>query len=262
MYPRILQIYGPLWINSYGLMITIGLGLFLYLTYNNPKRKQILPTDIFFNMIFIALIAGIVGGRIFFLFSEWHYFSQNPLEIFFPWIGGFAILGTIIGITITISIYLKLKNIKILPTLDLISLYAPLLQSISRIGCFLAGCCYGIPAKNLLWSITFIHPESLAPINIQLHPTQLYFSAASFIIFIILYAKEKLLSNKDGQLTFLYLILESISRFMLDFWRGDRDYIDKIKLLNNFSYTQLLALGIFILASIGYIITLNKKSKF
>ena len=261
MYPRILHIYGPLWINSYGVMIAIGFSLFMYLTYTNPKREKIISSDTFFNTIFIGLISGIIGGRIFFLISEWQVFSQNIIEIFYPWVGGFAILGTIIGVITTVPIYLKIKGVKILPTLDLVAVYAPLMQSISRIGCFLAGCCYGIPAaKNLIWAITFKNTECLAPTNIALHPTQLYLAAASFCIFLILYIKEKYFSNKIGQLTFFYLMLESVSRFTIDFWRGDRDLIENSYAMQNLSYTQLFALTVFISGLIGYIWVSKKQN--
>ncbi len=249
MYPRLLHIYGPLWINSYGFMIAVGLLIFVYLSYKDKKRAEIISPDLFFNTIFIGLIAAIIGGRILAVISEWKIFSQNFIEIFYPWIGGFSILGTILGILITIPIYLKYYNIPVLPVFDLIAIYAPLMQAISRIGCFLAGCCYGkVAGPNIFWSVIFTNPDSLAPLNIPLHPTQLYLSLASFLIFLIILSISKKFKYKNGQILFTYLILESISRFTIHFWRADQD-----------PYSQPIAIGIFIFAIAGLIYTQKRN---
>lgn len=255
MFPRIMHIYGPLSINSYGLMIAIGFLLFIYLTYKHPKRSRLISSDVFFNMMFVGLIAGIVGGRLFFVFSEWETFSDNWLEVFYPWIGGFGVLGSIIGILLVVSLYLKWNKVKILPVLDLAAIYVPLMQSIARIGCFLAGCCYGNVASPKFWgAITFTNPQGLAPLNIPLHPTQIYSSLASILIFLIVYFKAKYFSFKKGQILFTYLFLESLARFTVDFWRGDRDMMWSM-----FSYSQFVAVGIFFVAVVGFLLVAKKK---
>ncbi|MFA5074492.1 MAG: prolipoprotein diacylglyceryl transferase [Candidatus Babeliales bacterium] len=255
MYPRIINIYGKLSINSYGVMIAIGFLLLIYLSHKNPIRPKIISSDLFFNAVFIGFISAVIGGRLFFVLEEWSSFANNKLEIFYPWIGGFGLLGSIIGVLVVLPIYLNFKKVKILPFFDLISTYAPLMQSIARIGCFLAGCCYGsVCNKNMLWGVVFTNPESLAPLNIVLHPAQIYSSLASFLIFILIYVRSKF-NYKPGQILFLYLLLESIARFGVDFWRGSRDYIQNCYFLNNFStllsYSQLVAIVIFVFAGLG-----------
>ncbi|MBU1008004.1 prolipoprotein diacylglyceryl transferase [Candidatus Dependentiae bacterium] len=101
-------------------------------------------------------------------------------------------------------------------------MYVPLLQSVARVGCFLAGCCYGAPTKQW-WGVTFSSLHSLAPLHVPLHPTQLYSSLASLSIFFILYFVSKRIYRIPGTLVLLYLILESCSRFTVDLWRGDGD---------------------------------------
>ncbi len=258
MYPRILHIYGPLWINSYGLMIALGFISFVYLIHNNPIRKKIISSDHFFNLTFTGIISGIVGGRVFFVLTNLQDFYENWLDFFYPWVGGFGIMGTIIGVLLSSVIYLKVNKIKILPVIDLTSLYAPLFQSISRIGCFLAGCCHGLPAsKSVKWSVMFSDPCGLAPLHTHLHPTQLYLSLSSLLIFIILYFSYKKFNCRLGQITFAYLIMEGISRFSLDFWRGDRDFVTSDFFL---SYSQLTASAIFIFAIVGFVYV-TKKNK-
>lgn len=259
MYPRILHIHGPLWINSYGLMIALGFLTFITLLYYNPIRKKVISSNDLFNLTFIGIISGIIGGRVFFLFTNFEDFYGNWLDIFLPWVGGFSILGTIIAVLVTISFYLKKHNIKIFPVIDIATLYAPLFQSISRIGCFLAGCCHGIPAsKNIPWATMFTNPHSLAPLYIYLHPTQLYLSISSFCIFVLLYIFYKTHYKTLGQISFMYLFFESISRFSIDFLRGDRDFITPHFFL---SYSQVTAIALFIIAIIGFIYVTNKQTK-
>ncbi len=256
MYPRILHLYGPIWINSYGIMIAIGFLLFAFFTYRHPLRKKIIETNDFFDVLFIGLLSGILGGRLLFVIENFDAFESNFLEIFYPWIGGFSLLGTIISILIIVPIYLKWRKVNILPFLDLISIYAPLLQAISRIGCFLAGCCYGKIVSNYLpWSVIYTNPESLAPLNVPLHPTQLYSTLASFSIFLILRFGITKKVKRVGQITFSYLILESSSRFVVDFWRGDRELMFGI-----FSFSQFLA-SILLLISITSLIWISLKGK-
>jgi len=225
MFPRLLHIYGPLWVHSYGTIIAIGFLVFLFITYRHPKRTLLISGEQYLDTLFLGLLAGIVGGRILFVISDWYYFWEHPLDSILPWVGGFTVLGSIIGILITIPPYLHYHKIPILPLLDLVSQFAPLLQAISRIGCLMAGCCYGILAPTIPWAITFTNPESTIPpylLGLPLHPTQIYLSLASFGIFLFLYFFSHLFVSKAGQLTCIYLILESLSRFTIDFWRGDR----------------------------------------
>ena len=147
-----------------------------------------------------------------------------------------------------LPLYFRYKGIKILPTLDLAAIYAPLLQSIARIGCFLAGCCYGSVCA-LPWAVKYSHPESLAPLGVYLHPTQLYSSLASLSIFLIMrFALDSRL-KKPGQLLFAYLFIEGLARLGVDLWRADQTA----------SY-QLLALGVSALGIAGFLVaTLRKK---
>jgi phosphatidylglycerol:prolipoprotein diacylglycerol transferase len=151
-----------------------------------------------------------------------------------------------------------------LQLMDLASQYAPLMQAIARIGCLLAGCCYGKLAPDLPWAITFTRPDGFAPLQLPLHPTQIYFGLASLCIFFIMVTVARVSTTKPGQLTCLYLILESLSRFTLDFWRGDRGPLHEIP-LGSFarfilSTLQLYSAVFFTLCLVGLlIVSLSKR---
>lgn len=247
MYPQILHLYGPVWIYGYGLMIVMGFLLFLYATINHPIRKFLMSADTYFTMLFVGLLGGVIGGRGLFVLTNWHHFSRTPWEMFYPWVGGFMISGSIIGITLLLPWYLWYKYVSIIPALDFVSVYAPLMQSIARIGCLLAGCCYGAPSSlSLPWAVYFTHPAGSAPLFIHLHPTQLYASAASFIIFLILKSFTRYKKLKNGMLTVSYLLLENLARFTVDFWRGDRAELITVNFFDftfRLSEPQLITVG-------------------
>jgi phosphatidylglycerol---prolipoprotein diacylglyceryl transferase len=220
MNPQILHIYGPFAINSYGLMIVIGLFIFLWLVTRDQRREALLSTEQLSNVCMVGIIAGLLGGRFLYYITEPHSMSSF-WQFFALWEGGLSILGAILAILLAVPLYLKREKIPIIPFFDLIAIYAPLLQSIARIGCFFAGCCYGIHT-NLPWAVTYMHPHSLAPLCMPLHPTQLYTSLGLLSIFFFMYFYGQKKFKAPGSLLSIYLILTSLNRFFIDFLRADR----------------------------------------
>lgn len=265
MLPRLFHIYGPLWIHSYGVMIAVGFLVFLWLTYHHPKRAQLIAGEQYLNVVFLGLLAGIVGGRLLFVISEWEHFLQHPLDIVAPWEGGFIVLGSIIGVLLTVPLYLTYHRVKTLQLMDLACQYAPLMQAIARSGCLFAGCCYGRLAPDLPWAITFTSPEGFAPLHLPLHPTQIYLGLSSLCIFIIMIIIAKTVTTKPGQLTCVYLVFESLSRFTIDFWRGDRGPLSEISLGSHASFMlsamQLYSATFFALCLVGLLLVSLKKHR-
>jgi phosphatidylglycerol:prolipoprotein diacylglycerol transferase len=103
--------------------------------------------------------------------------------------------------------------------LDLVSPLLALGLFFGRIGCFFAGCCYG-KETSLPWGVVFTNPNSLARLNVPLHPTQLYDAANGLAIFLFLIWRERRKAF-DGQIFSLFLLLYSITRFFIEMLRGD-----------------------------------------
>ncbi|MFA6534882.1 MAG: prolipoprotein diacylglyceryl transferase family protein [Candidatus Babeliales bacterium] len=264
MYPRLLHIYGPLWVQSYGVMIVLGFLLFLFLAYNDSRRARLIDSDTFFNVIFVGLVSAVVGGRLLFMITEWSSFSNPWLEMFCVWKGGFVVLGSIIGVITAVPIYLKMHSVKVLRFLDIVALYGPLMQSVARIGCLLAGCCYGAQVHGFIFSIIFNDPVGLAPTGVALHPTQIYMSLLSLSIFVILFTLKRSL-QKPGQTIFLYLVLESIARIGVDFWRGDRGDVINISCLPfdfSLSLMQIWSLGFLAISILVFTFVSARKRDF
>lgn len=239
MYRELAHIYGPFSINTFGLFIALGLIVFTILVLHDKRARSLVSTEQFLNIFSIGFIAAIAGGRILYVLTAW-----NTLETFWDsfavWRGGFSVLGSLLGILAVIPWYLSTKNIPILPFLDLVATYIPLAQSIARWGCFFAGCCYGLPTSSAL-GIVCPEPLDERLHGLKLYPTQLFSSALLFVIFLILYFIIKPRTTKPGQLTCAYLLLMSIERFTVDFWRADREFIGVSSTL---SVAQLIAIAI------------------
>jgi len=242
----LLHIYGPFAIHSYGFMIALGLLLFMFLTRRDP-RYTTLKLDAHFSMIIaVGIIAAILGGRLLF-FASYPDQIESVMQFFAFHEGGFSILGAISAVVIALPFYLKTIGVPIIPLLDLFAIYGPLLQSISRIGCFLAGCCYGLPTAQP-WGIIYTDATTVAPLNVCMHPTQLYSAALLMLIFAFQYFIGRSIFKHTGQLLSSYLFLVAAERFIVDFWRGDR-MVDVLHI----SINQYVALAIMAAACIGFL---------
>lgn len=239
MKSQLIHIYGPFFIHSYGLCIAIGLLVFVWLIQKHPKFKKMNLDEHFSTVVSIGTLAGLFGGRFLYMITS----EENVFDItawIRIWEGGLSILGCIIAILCVVPFYLRHKKIPILPFLDLVSIYTPLLQAISRVGCFFAGCCYGLQTTSF-FSIVYSDPTVVAPLHVPLYPTQLYSSCSLLFIFLLMYFVLQHIFNRPGQLLMLYLMLESGERFFIDFWRGDRIMINQFLSIN-----QGIALGLFL----------------
>lgn len=252
---ELIHIYGPISVQSFGLLVAIGLSLFLWLVYTHKKRKKLISDQQFSTLTFIGILAGIVGGRLLYVAQEYRHMS-GIVEMLSFWEGGFSILGTIICTLGTIILYLKAIKVPVLPVLDLVALYAPLAQSISRLGCFFAGCCYGTPS-TLPWAVCPAHGCCC----IRLHPTQIYSSIFLFIIFLFMRFVSPKFCTKPGQTITLYVALAGFERFFIGFWRGDNEFFTS-HALRLFSIHQWIGLIVCTISiTLFFVITQYHKQK-
>lgn len=248
---ELIHIYGPISVCGYGVMIFIGVLIFTYLVIKDPIRPRILTSDQFLDILVFGTFVALVGARVLFILTNITAFSQW-YEFFAIWDGGLSILGSVIAIITILPWYLHRRSIAILPLFDLCATYAALLESIARIGCFFGGCCYGI-STSMPWGITYHDIRADAPINICIHPTQLYSALALFTIFLIMRFGIRRFATIPGQITFMFLILSAAERFIIDFWRADREFFSG-DYCHFFSIHQYIALGLALCSVIGLVI--------
>lgn len=206
---------GSVTVHGYGLMIAIGVACALIIGTVRAKKKG-MDTDIILSLGLIVLIFGFLGAKLLYCIVEWRQLFADPLGALSG--SGFVVYGGIIGGVIAAMVYCRKKKVRFLEYFDLVIPSVAVAQGFGRIGCLLAGCCYGCETTL---PIGIVFPDSaLAPSGVSLFPTQIFSSAGDFIIalILILYARKPRAAGKVGG---LYLILYSVGRFAIEFFRSD-----------------------------------------
>lgn len=248
MQHTLITIGGVITIYSFGAMIALGIMVFSWLVKKDTAYHQMNLDTIWDTMLTGGIVGGLIGGRLVYYLCDDDIY--NIRHLFYFWQGGYSVLGAILGIMLTLYLLLTIYHIPIMPFFDLHMTYAPFLQGIARIGCFLSGCCHGCPTEQW-WGITYSDQASFAPLNIPIHPTQLYSATLLISIGLYTYINRKKLRKIPGQTIILYLTLISIERFIIDFLRDDRIIISTIKIRHYIimiSLYQYIALLIFLVA--------------
>lgn len=236
MHPELFHL-GPILIRSYSVMLELGIGLGLVVAYLEARRLGF-SLERFIDLTLVLLISGIIGARLYFAAVNWSLFESDLLGIFRVWDGGLVLHGAILGGLIGGAIYLKRHNISFWWVADIGMPSALLAQAVGRLGCLLNGCCYGEPT-TLPWGISF----PLAVDDIPRHPTQLYEFGGDLIVFAILWSVRKR-KPFDGFVFALYLILYSLVRVIVEFWRAD-----PAEVFGELRFAQAMSLG---LVAVGF----------
>ncbi|MDR0985272.1 MAG: prolipoprotein diacylglyceryl transferase [Endomicrobium sp.] len=242
MYPIIFE-FNNLKFYTFGVFIALAfISAFLYTSYflKKSKEKSISQNSLEFLFICIVIIS-IIGSKLFYIIINFKFFSLKTYNISNLLNSGLIYYGGVISSIIFLLIYTRKNKTEILSIGDLFTPSLALGYSIGRIGCFFAGCCYGIPSK-LPWAIYSTYTRT------YVHPTQLYESIISFIVFIFLHINRNN-KHKKGFITGIYLLFYSISRFSIDFFRSNDTYILTL------SQSQIISIFFFILGS--YILCKN-----
>ncbi|MDD5805280.1 prolipoprotein diacylglyceryl transferase [Blautia sp. HCP3S3_H10_1] len=208
---------GPFTVYGYGLMIAIGI-LAAYFTGEARAKKRKLPYEHVFYLVVWCVLGGFLGAKILYWITEWKSIAENPGFLRDTLTDGFVVFGGIIGGIITAYVYCKVEKLDFLRFFDTLMPSVALAQGFGRIGCLLAGCCYGKETSSHL-SITF-QDSAFAPNGIALIPTQIYSSILDFLhygLLLLILKRQK----KDGETAAAYLIFYSAGRFILEFFRGD-----------------------------------------
>lgn len=219
MFPELFRI-GEFVIHSYGFFIAVGAYLsFKYLSKKLKDELDIKEDEVV--QLFLYLIASVfIGGKFFYYLEDVQKYIASPSLMFENFGNGFVFYGSLIFSVPTMLWYFKKKKWPIWQILDQMAITACIVHSFGRIGCLMAGCCHGMPT-TMPWGIVFSDPTCAAnPLNVPLHPTQLYEIFMIAVIGLIIYLNFKRKKN-HGQWFLVYLILYSIGRSIIEVFRGD-----------------------------------------
>jgi phosphatidylglycerol:prolipoprotein diacylglycerol transferase len=218
MYPILFEL-GGFQIRSYGVIVALSFVVALWMSTREAERKGLDP-KLVQDFAVYGLIGGILGARLYFvLFSAPRHFLNNPWEIFAVWSGGIGIIGALLGGFVVAVWFCHRKGVSFLRFGDTLVPGIALGQTVGQLACLLNGDSYGRPT-DLPWAITYTDPHALAPLNIPLHPVEIYEMAVYFLVFLLVW-KIRNYHSIDGFTFFTYLAGYGTARFVVDFFRGD-----------------------------------------
>jgi phosphatidylglycerol:prolipoprotein diacylglycerol transferase len=206
--PILISIFG-LEVRYYGLVYVIGFLLALFVLLNQRNKINLSKEEVY-DFIFYSIIFIIVGARLFeILFYNPSYYFSNPLQMLMIWKGGLSFHGGLTGVIIWIFIFIKKKKLKFYDLSDILVIPAAFVLCIGRIANFLNAELVG-RITNLPWAVKFSNYEGYR------HPSQIYEALKNlFIFFVLFFLKNKRL--KKGTLTWLFVFMYGVLRFLIEF---------------------------------------------
>lgn len=241
MFPKLISI-GSFFLPTYGVLTALAFLLALWTTVRLGRRNG-LSADRLTNLAVYCALAGMLGAKLAMFAFDWRYYSEHPGEIFaFSTLQAAGVFqgGLVLAIVVA-RLYTRHFH---MPGLAVADAFAPgiaLGHAIGRIGCFSAGCCWG-RQTDLPWAVTFTNPEANrmfgTPIGVSLHPTQLYEAVAELFVFFLLLWRFRQ-RRRTGDIIGLYLIVSSVLRFWIEFYRYHEQ-----SLIADLSLTQWISLAL------------------
>jgi phosphatidylglycerol:prolipoprotein diacylglycerol transferase len=254
MYPRLLEL-GPITVYTYGVLLAAAYLLGLQLARVRARKRGLDPNRVLDLGIYI-IISALIGAKLLLLITDFKTFSADPRELLtLARSGGVFYGGLILAVAVALW-YIRRIGLPLWTTCDVFAPGIALGHVIGRFGCLFAGCCFGKPTSKP-WGITFTDPFAAAnvgtPLGVPLHPTQLYEAGAELVILILLLATERKGRPFPGRTFWLYMLLYGVSRFIIEFYRGDERGA-----VGMFSTSQFISLLLVPLA-IGMLVYLSRR---
>jgi len=222
MHPILFE-FGGFTIYSYGVLLAAAylLGLQFALIRARSRgldRERVMDLGIW------IIISALVGAKLLLLVVDYRPFLANPRTIVdLLRSGGVFYGGLIAAVTVALA-YIWRHRMPMWTTTDVFAPGIALGHVVGRLGCLLAGCCFGRPT-SVPWAISFHDPNAFAtsgtPLGVSLHPTQLYEAGAEALILAFLLAFERRGRPFPGRTFWSYMLLYGVSRFIIEFYRGD-----------------------------------------
>ena len=221
MFPKLISI-GSFFLPTYGLLVAAAFLCALWLA-GKVGAEYGLDREKILNLGIYSTLAGLAGAKIAMILFDLPRYLEHPGEIFtlsFLQAAGVFQGGLILALIVAVW-YMRSAKLPALRTCDVFAPGLALGHGIGRLGCFAAGCCWG-SRTNVPWAVVFRNPEaeeiSGTPLNVPLHPAQLYEAVAEFLICVFLLWQVRR-RHRDGSTIGLYLVLYSIVRFLVEFLR-------------------------------------------
>lgn len=247
MHPVLFDV-GGITVYGYGFMIVLGvLGGVAYMFFQG--RSDVGLTFDQANTLFLLIfIAAFVGGKFFLLLENPSLYLNAPRKLLTG--RGFVFYGSFLFAVPTMLWFFRKHNLNAYKMLDVMAIVTCIVHMFGRLGCFMAGCCYGKPTTGSL-GITFTDAACQAPLHTPLVPTQLLEAGYIFLVMVTLLIIKSRFQKFYGQLFLLYLMLYAVGRSVLEIFRGD---VARGFIVNGYlSHSQFIALVVVAVAVVVYV---------
>jgi len=224
MFPEIVHISYPFHftLHTYGVLVALAFLAGLWVAGKLARRAG-LNAEHVTNLGLYCALAAIAGAKVMMFVVDLPYYLQHPEEILSMATleAGGVFYGGLIGALAVAWWYMRKTKLPPRETADAFAPGIALGHGIGRLGCFSAGCCWGVKT-GVPWAVTFTNPAANAlvgvPLGVPLHPTQLYEALAEFAIFGMLYSRARK-THAPGDVISLYVLLYGAARFVVEFFR-------------------------------------------
>lgn len=206
--------WGPVQVRAWGTMLMIGFVAGMCWALWDGCNDDTISLDLMTDLTLVILIGAIIGARALSVILEWDSYAGHPASIWRVWEGGLSFHGGLLGGTLAGALLVWSRGLSVPRMADHLAPSVALGYAITRVGCFLNGCCYGAPTD----SIVGVHFPVLGEPGVARHPTQLYAAALSMVLFGVLLAVRSRM-RRCGHLALLYLVLYSAARFFVEHFR-------------------------------------------
>lgn len=247
MHPEFItfELFGkPITLHFYGVLIALGATVGYFYMARVAKKELGIEPEVIQGLARWAILAAFVGGKLFFYFEDPSFYFGTPANMLKNFRTGFVFYGSLLFVIPTVIWYFRKYNMPFWPMMDRLAITACIVHVFGRLGCFFAGCCYGLPT-NMPWGVTFTSELSMAkPLHTALHPTQLYeiILIGSILIVLLMFKRHK---RFEGQLFLMYIMLYALGRSVTEIFRGDirRGFIVE-DLLSHSQFISVLLIAI------------------
>ncbi|HEU4786446.1 MAG TPA: prolipoprotein diacylglyceryl transferase [Gemmatimonadaceae bacterium] len=222
MHPLLFDL-GPFPVYTYGVLLAAAYLSGLWFAVRRARARGLDPDRVMDLGIWI-IASALVGAKLLLLVVDFGYYREHPGDLLNVVRSAGVFYGGLIAAVLTAFWYMRRVKLPLWPTTDAFAPGIALGHVVGRLGCFMAGCCWGKPT-DLPWAITFTDRLAMAnvgtPLGVALHPTQLYEAGAELLILVALLATERRGRSFAGRTFWIYMLAYAVSRFIIEIFRGD-----------------------------------------
>lgn len=241
-----------LFLPTYGFLFALGV-VVAWIWFMRRARTLQLPDEKLFNLTFYSLLAAILGAKLLLVLVDWRTYLAHPVEILGTLRSAGVLVGGVIAGSVTFALYCRRNGLPLFPLIDAIVAPLAFAQGLGRLGCLSAGCCWGVPidASNPL-AVTFTsevaHAQTGVPLGSARFPAQLTEMTLDLALAVLLTVLWRRRPRPAGTVAWVYVLLYSVGRGIIEFWRGDAHR--GLYLGDTVSTSQLIAIGGIVFASL------------